>query len=803
MQVAIQYYVACNMQSLFGVDVLLRSDSSVSYENNSNKPAEDEIRLRKILDNVQCGVLVVDPLSCRIVDANKTALDMMGVGRREAIGCSCQRFLCRSFQGECPVVYLGHCFDRSEDALLSVEGELRTVIRTAVPINLDDSNYLLETFTDVTQLRQAEAALSLFDAAIHSTTEGILVTDLDGRVESFNTTFAEMWSIPSSILQAGDYNASMPYILDQLEFPQTFLEKFEKVKSNPDNPEYQIVRLTDGRIFEWTAKSQRADGRTIGSVFSMKDVTERESAKLELNDAKEAAETANRAKGEFLANMTSEIRTPLLGIIGTTELVLDTRLSSEQRSYMEAIKSSSDSLLWVINDLLDFSKIEARKMELDAIVYDLREKIQELCSAISAQAKKKKLRFSCVISDDVPQFLIGDPMRLGQVIANLLANAVKFTDKGSVKLFVETESRSEYEVGLIVRVTDTGIGIPEDKRARIFESFEQVDVANSRRYGGTGLGLAISSRLIEMMGGRMWVESEMGIGSTFCFNISPRIPADCSRDSVVNGVLCGDSEESNGSLVDLSSTDAPGLRVLVAESGLVNRKLAEKVLQKSGNVVTVVGNGEALLDALDSSNYDIVLLDVEMAGLDGFQLTDQIRKHESFSGIHIPVIGMTNRTMKIDKDKYLQAGMDGYISKPIRSEELIALIKKVVRAESGSRLEASSVVNLGELMNYVGGDSGLLNEIIDLFLSVYENTIQDMQVALEASDMQALTRLAHRMKGSVGSFAAHQAYETYSALERICISGDIYGASAALNTAETETWRLVNYLYSLRSEDAA
>ncbi len=782
---------------------MLRSDKSVSYINNGEKSAEDETRLRKILDNVQCGVLVVDPLSCRIVDANKTALDMMGVGRKEAVGCSCQRFLCRSFQGECPVVYLGHCYEHSEDALLSVEGELRTIVRTAVPIVLDDTNYLLETFTDVTQLRQAEAALSLFDAAIHSTTEGILVTDLDGRVESFNATFAEMWNIPSSILQTGDYNASMAYILDQLEFPQTFLEKFEKVKNNPDTPEYQLARLIDGRIFEWTARPQRVDERTIGSVFSMKDVTERESAKLELSDAKEAAEIANKAKGEFLANMTSEIRTPLLGIIGTTELVLDTRLSSEQRSYMEAIKSSSDSLLWVINDLLDFSKIEARKMELDAIVYDLREKIQEISTTIGMQAKKKKLRFSCNISDDVPQLLVGDPMRMGQIIANLLANAVKFTDKGSVKLSVGTESRSEYEVGLIFSVTDTGIGIPEDKRLRIFESFEQVDVANSRRYGGTGLGLAISSRLVELMGGRMWVESEAGTGSTFCFNISSRIPADCARDTIVNGVFNGDPDESNGSMVDMIFADSPGLRVLVAESGVVNRKLAEKVLQKSGNKVTVVDNGQSALDALNNNYYDVVLLDVEMSGIDGFEITAQIRKNEAGIGRHIPVIAMTTRAMKDDKEKCLQAGMDGYITKPIRSEELIALVKKAVKAECGSPQEEISVVCLGELMNYVGGDNSLLNEIIDIFLSEYEINIRNMQNALEASDLGTLTRYAHRMKGSVGSFAAHQAYEAYSVLERICISGDIHGASSALRAAETETWRLVNYLYSLRSEDAA
>jgi signal transduction histidine kinase/CheY-like chemotaxis protein/HPt (histidine-containing phosphotransfer) domain-containing protein len=795
--------ITSNIQSSFGVDVLLRSDKSVSYINNGEKSAEDETRLRKILDNVQCGVLVVDPLSCRIVDANKTALDMMGVGRKEAVGCSCQRFLCRSFQGECPVVYLGHCYEHSEDALLSVEGELRTIVRTAVPIVLDDTNYLLETFTDVTQLRQAEAALSLFDAAIHSTTEGILVTDIDGRVESFNATFAEMWNIPSSILQTGDYNASMAYILDQLEFPHTFLEKFEKVKNNPDTPEYQLAQLIDGRVFEWTARPQRVDERTIGSVFSMKDVTERESAKLELSDAKEAAEIANKAKGEFLANMTSEIRTPLLGIIGTTELVLDTRLSAEQRSYMEAIKSSSDSLLWVINDLLDFSKIEARKMELDAIVYDLREKIQEISTTIGMQAKKKKLRFSCNISDDVPQLLVGDPMRMGQIIANLLANAVKFTDKGSVKLSVGTESRSEYEVGLIFSVTDTGIGIPEDKRLRIFESFEQVDVANSRRYGGTGLGLAISSRLVELMGGRMWVESEAGTGSTFCFNISSRIPADCARDAIVNGVLNGDPDDSNGSMVDMIFADSPGLRVLVAESGVVNRKLAEKVLQKSGNRVTVVDNGEAALEALNNNYYDVVLLDVEMSGIDGFEITAQIRKNEAAIGRHIPVIAMTNRAKNDDKERCLQAGMDGYITKPIRSEELIALVKKAVKAESGSPQEGTSVVCLGELMNYVGGDNGLLNEIIDIFLNEYENNIRNMQLALEASDLGTLTRFAHRMKGSVGSFAAHQAYEAYSVLERICISGDIHGASSALRAAETETWRLVNYLYSLRSEDAA
>lgn len=685
---------------------------------------------------------------------------------------------------------------------------------------------LIQTFTqtaaialqNATSRQKLQSSETRLRTIIQNTVDGLIVIDERGSIEVFNPAAEHLFGYHAEEVIGKNIKVLMPepYRSQHDHYLRSYLETGIK-KVIGVGREAQGLRK-NGETFpmELAVSEMWVDGERKFTGI-VRDITERKQAEeairkahTELEKAYQrarelaiAAEDANKAKSAFLANMSHEIRTPMNGVLGMAELLMDTPLDEEQSEYIRTLKNSAEGLLTLIDGLLDFSKIEAGKMSLEQIPCDLRVIAQETVRLFTPRAHSKGLTLRAVISDDTSRNVISDPVRLRQILSNFVSNAVKFTDAGEIVIHIEKRLCEGGAGRYWLAVSDTGIGISEDKQNIIFESFTQADSTTTRHYGGTGLGLSICKKIAELMGGQIGVESQPGKGSTFWVEVplvdcEPPLSENGPQDAPSRSRDMGLSDDSSAEPLTLHSSPlhSQSLHVLLVEDNEVNRQVAVRMLEKSGCRVDIAVNGEEAVAKWEQNRYDFILMDVQMPVMDGLEATWVIRQKELQTGQHTLIIAMTANAMQDDRKRCLEAGMDDYIGKPVSKEAINAMIAKVKAGSREGRMgseedgamgrksnlqaeiqnpksEIESVCNSqleiiddAYLHEVTGGDEGFKQEILYQFLQASSRLLAEVNDCLQSGDWSNFIRAAHTLKGSARTIGANSFAEAAAALEK-------------------------------------
>ncbi len=632
---------------------------------------------RRALDNQkfaldQHAIVSITDLQGNITYANDKFCEISGYSREELVGANHRlinsgHHAATVFEGMWNDIAHGKVW-RGEIRNRAKNGEFYWVDATIIPLQGLDGlpEQYIAIRTDITARKTFEAQLAeqlhFVEVLLEATPTAIYLKDLQGRYLRFNKAFETLFGI-----QRDDWIGKSVFDLVPGDAARMIHAKDLALFATGEVQSYEtgFTHRGTGSLragLYWKAPLTDANGQVTALVGTVVDITDKNRFEQELREAKRTAEAANQAKSDFLANMSHEIRTPMNGVIGMTELAMGTQLDDTQREYLTIVKNSAQSLMVILNDILDFSKIEAGKLNIESVEFSLHDLVHDTLKTLVPRAQRKGLTMLEELPPDLPIYVRSDPVRIRQVLTNLCDNAIKFTSQGGVTVSVAAAPLDAGDMELLFSVKDTGIGIPLDKQKGVFEAFSQADTSTTRKFGGTGLGLTICARLVELMGGRIWIESEPGRGSTFHFTVRIQAPA------------LAMPQPGPALVTRASSESARALQVLLVEDHPINQILATTLLKKWGHTVVLAKNGQEAVDLFASQSWDIVLMDMQMPVMGGLEATQLIRAQELAMGQRVPIVAMTANAMESDRQACLEAGMDDHLAKPFNADGLQAML---------------------------------------------------------------------------------------------------------------------------------